>query len=66
MESYEIKFNFKKKDGFWETGAKETIEVKYNEKSMKDNHDRACDMFEKKLKKDGITEYKIVCISYQG
>lgn len=40
-EQYLVKFNYKKTDGFWVIGEDEYVEVSYNRKNEKRNHDKA-------------------------
>lgn len=64
-ESYIIKYNYKKSDGFWEIGATFDIELKLTkEMTEKDNHSKAELFFEDKMRYEKTTEYKVISIIY--
>ena len=63
IEQYVIRYNFKV-GKYWKIGETEIISVKYTEKNMKDNHQKAEDKLIKELVGKGIKEYKIIRVEY--
>lgn len=47
-EQYLVKFNYKKPDGFWIIGHEEEVDIEYNRKNEKCNHEKAREIIHRK------------------